>query len=222
MPKIPTKEEQEMTEKDFVQKLIEVQMELKAPKDTKNEFGGFKYRSAEQIEALVKPLLAERGLLLFLSDEFVPLEGHDDPGHIKATATVGDGIKNVQVSAYARESAVKKGMDASQITGSASSYARKYALCGLFLIDDTKDADTQDNSQDSRITHDALVATVEQIKGMNFTPEQTKEFKGWLETKGFSLGKLNAKSGRYTGWNIEPDQLEEIYKAMSAIKEPIE
>lgn len=122
-----------------MEKLIKIQKELKAPKGQYNSFGNYKYRSAEDILEAVKPLCAENGCLLTLCDT---LENIGDRYYIKATATFTDGEKSVEVTAYAREEENKKGMDGSQITGTASSYARKYALNGLFLIDDTKDADT--------------------------------------------------------------------------------
>lgn len=127
--------------KTFVEKLIAVQTALKAPKGQYNSFGKYKYRSAEDILNAVKPLNAEQGLLLTLSDEPLLI---GDWHYIKATATITDGIIKESFTAYARESLTKKGMDDSQITGTASSYARKYALNGLYLIDDTKDADTDE------------------------------------------------------------------------------
>ena len=118
-------------------KLVEVQAALKAPKGQYNSFGGYKYRSCEDILEAVKPLLKENGLQLTLTDEPVEVGGRI---YIKATAAVTDGQAIVKADGYAREPKEKKGMDESQITGTASSYARKYALNGLFLIDDTKDA----------------------------------------------------------------------------------
>lgn len=124
-----------------MEKLIKIQKELKAPKGQYNSFGKYKYRSAEDILEAVKPLCAENGVMLTLSDT---LEYIGDRYYVKATATVTDKEDTVTVTAYAREEETKKGMDGSQITGTASSYARKYALNGLFLIDDTKDADTDE------------------------------------------------------------------------------
>ena len=129
---------------NVTQKLIKVQNELKAPKGNYNSFGKYKYRSAEDILEAVKPLNADNGLLLTLSDKPTLIgEWH----YIEATATITDGETSLSVTAYARESLNKKGMDESQITGTASSYARKYALNGLYLIDDTKDADTDEYQQ---------------------------------------------------------------------------
>ncbi len=121
-----------------MKKLIEVQQLLKAPKSQRNNFGKYNYRSCEDIIEAAKPLLTERGLLLTISDEISQI---GDRYYVKATASVTDGDQSVTTVAYAREEEAKKGMDGAQITGSASSYARKYALNGLFAIDDTKDAD---------------------------------------------------------------------------------
>lgn len=125
------------------EKLIKVQSELKAPKSKYNSFGKYNYRSLEDILEGAKPLLKKHNASLIVADS---IEQVGDRYYLKATATfidteTGETVSN---SALARESADKKGMDDSQITGTASSYARKYALNGLFLIDDTKDADTDE------------------------------------------------------------------------------
>lgn len=128
--------------------LLTVQMELKAPKSQYNKFGGYNYRSTEDILQAVKPLLKKDNDSLSLSDEPIMV---GDWHYIKATATFTDKNDKTTVSTgYAREAANKKGMDDSQITGTASSYARKYALNGLFLIDDTKDADTDEYHQEQQ------------------------------------------------------------------------
>lgn len=123
--------------------LMAVQAELKAPKNQHNSFGKYDYRSAEDIIEAVKPLLKENGLFLNMSDDIVLI---GDRYYVKATVKVVDVVtgESVQTSALARESAQKKGMDESQVTGTASSYARKYALNGLFAIDDNRDADTNE------------------------------------------------------------------------------
>ncbi|MDR9419477.1 ERF family protein [Gracilimonas sp.] len=128
----------------FNQKIIAIQSELKAPKNQFNNFGKYKYRSCEDILEGVKPLLSEYGLLQRISDDIVQVR---DRYYIKAIVTVLDGKNEMQVSAFAREPENKKGMDHSQITGTASSYARKYALNGMWLIDDTKDADTDEHEK---------------------------------------------------------------------------
>ena len=131
------------------EKLAAVQAALKAPKGQYNAFGKYKYRSCEDIVESVKPLLKANGLLLTLSDDIVNIA---DRFYIMATATIidtADGT-NISVSAYAREEETKKGMDGSQVTGASSSYARKYALNGIFAIDDTKDSDsTNTHGQDA-------------------------------------------------------------------------
>ena len=128
---------------EFKEKLVLVQNELKAPKDKHNTFGNYNYRSCEGILEAVKPLLKKYALVLTVSDV---IEHIGDRFYIKATAYIEDIESNgfYSCTAYAREDDQKKGMDAAQVTGSSSSYARKYALNGLFLIDDTKDADTDE------------------------------------------------------------------------------
>lgn len=123
--------------------LMAVQAELKAPKNQHNSFGKYDYRSAEDIIEAVKPLLKENGLFLNMSDDIVLIGNRY---YVKATVKVVDVVtgESVQTSALAREAAQKKGMDESQVTGTASSYARKYALNGLFAIDDNRDADADE------------------------------------------------------------------------------
>lgn len=121
-----------------MENLIKIQSELKAPKNQKNTFGGYNYRSCEDILEAVKPLLKQYNCLLTITDELVNI---GERYYIKATATIKDETSSMTVSGFAREEETKKGMDASQITGACSSYARKYALNGLFLIDDNKDSD---------------------------------------------------------------------------------
>jgi len=131
--------------KSIHEALMNVQKELKAPKSQRNNFGNYNYRSQEDILEAVKPLLADNGLHMFITDEIIQVA---DRVYVKATVTISNGEKELSVSASARESESKKGMDESQITGAASSYARKYALNGLFLIDDTKDADATNKHED--------------------------------------------------------------------------
>ena len=138
-----------------MKELIEIQKVLKAPKGQYNSFGKYHYRSAEDILEAVKPLCCERGVLLTVSDD-VKLIG--DRFYVMATATVRKDGEEVSVHAFAREDADKKGMDGSQITGTASSYARKYALNGLFCIDDTKDADTDEYKKQTTKTETKIVS----------------------------------------------------------------
>ncbi len=139
----------EKKEKTFVEKLVEIQSKLKAPKSQTNAFGKYQYRSCEDILTAVKPLLKEHSLYLTISDEIISI---DNRFYVKATAAIASGKRTVDgrfetldVDGFAREALEKKGMDVSQITGAASSYARKYALNGLFCIDDTKDSDFTNN-----------------------------------------------------------------------------
>lgn len=127
----------------LTEKLLKIQTELKAPKNKTNTFGKYKYRSCEDILEAVKPLLKKYGCLLTISDS---VEVMGDRYYLKATATITDieDGQSISNTAFAREAPERKGQDDSQITGTASSYARKYALNGLLLIDDTKDADTDE------------------------------------------------------------------------------
>lgn len=136
-----------MAAKTIHQKLIAIQTELKAPKSQFNKFGGYNYRNCEDILEAVKPLCAKHDVVPLLSDEIVMI---GERYYVKGIAKITDGKDEIITTAFARESFDKKGMDESQITGSASSYARKYALNGLFCIDDTKDADFMDNSQNKK------------------------------------------------------------------------
>lgn len=129
------------------EKLLNVQKELKAPKNQYNSFGKYKYRSCEDVLEGLKPVLDKYKATLFITDDIVVVEGRF---YVKATATFVDTESGEKLSntAFARESDAKKGMDESQVTGATSSYARKYALNGLFLIDDTKDSDTNEYQQE--------------------------------------------------------------------------
>ena len=136
-----------------MKELVNIQQELRAPKDLHNSFGGYSYRSAESILEAVKPLLKKYNATLTLSDQAMLVGTWN---YIEATATLTvykDKEDKVYIArAYARESEVKKGMDTAQITGAASSYARKYALNGLFAIDDTKDPDSDEHQKQSTKT----------------------------------------------------------------------
>ena len=140
-----TKEVKETRKKELTiyEKLLKIQTELKAPKNQVNKFGGYNYRSCEDILEAVKPLLEKYNCTLKISDELVNV---GERYYIKATALLIDTEKGMVIenTAFAREEESKKGMDGSQITGATSSYCRKYCLNGLFLIDDTKDADTDE------------------------------------------------------------------------------
>jgi hypothetical protein len=174
-------------------KLAEIQAKLKAPKGQYNNFGKYAYRNCEDILSAVKPLTTAAGLVLTISDEIVMVGSRV---YVKATAALSDGEHSVITTAYAREEDSKKGMDASQLTGSTSSYARKYALNGLFCIDDTKDADSQDNSgheTKAETITDAQIADMEAlIEDVGADPVK---FMRWLKVN--DLAELTAD--RYQG-----------------------
>ena len=134
---------------NFKLRVIKAQAALRAPKNQRNNFGGYNYRSCEDILEAAKPICAANNLLLTIQDDIVLI---GERYYIKATASLLDteSDSNLSVSAFARESKDKKGMDDSQITGASSSYARKYALNGLFCIDDNKDADTDEFAQNAK------------------------------------------------------------------------
>ena len=173
---------------NLTQRLLNAQSELKAPKGQYNNFGKYKYRSAEDILEAVKPINAKHGVLLTITDEPV-LVG--DWHYIKATATITDGTESIVVTAYARESLNKKGMDDSQITGTASSYARKYALNGLYLIDDTKDADTDEYRNQGNKAPAVKSATQAEI--------------GNLKKEIIAFSKLMTEQGK----DVKPEQVEQ-------------
>lgn len=155
------------------EKLLNVQAELKAPKNQLNKFGGYNYRSCEDILEAAKGVLKANKLTLIVSDELVII---GERYYIKATATVIDieDGEDVSTSAYAREEETKKGMDASQITGSASSYARKYALNGLFCIDDTKDSDFL-NKEVKKLSEAQVKRLFTIANNKGYTPEDVKK-----------------------------------------------
>ena len=171
-------------------KLIKVQMELKAPKNQRNTFGNYNYRSAEDILEALKPVLAAHEATVFISDKVVVKE--NNCAYIEATATFVDIETGESVSSngYAREAETKKGMDPSQITGSASSYARKYALNGLFLIDDSVDPDSErkqkitgGGSQGSnrKFTKDDVTALrLDLVKVATATKKDVNELEAWV------------------------------------------
>lgn len=144
--------------KNVQELLSKIQREINVPKGQLNKFGGYKYRSCEDILEAVKPLLVE-GATILLNDEIVLIGSRY---YVRATAGITFNGDTLFVCALARESESKKGMDESQITGATSSYARKYALNGLLLIDDAKDADTQDNTKEETKTPAKAVKSIKE------------------------------------------------------------
>lgn len=152
--------------------LRSIQCELKAPKGQYNSFGKYSYRSCEDILEAVKPLLDKYKATVYITDEVVAV---GDRIYVKATATFVDKDgKEVSVSAFAREPVARKGMDEAQVTGATSSYARKYALNGLFLIDDNKDADTDENRNESD-------ARANKPTKPSYTEDQLAKMKSWTD-----------------------------------------
>ena len=187
----------------IVEKLMRIQTEIKAPKNLYNSFGKYHYRNAEGICEAVKPYLQKEKCALTLKDEIVEVGGRI---YVKATATLVDSETNIEfeASAYARESLEKKGMDDSQITGTASSYARKYALNGLFLLDDTKDADTDEYKQQI----EADQKKTEEVKKSKPTTAHIKTIQALAEKKGYSeanicnlYGKKKFADMTFEEWN---------------------
>lgn len=162
----------------LLEKLSKIQVELKAPKNQYNKFGNYKYRNCEDILEAVKPLCYKNRTTLVVEDEVVL---YGDRYYIKGIATLYDWDSEItiQTSALARESATKKGMDDSQITGATSSYARKYALNGLFNIDDTKDNDSEELKQqcEEKAKENKNSPKSTYKNSGNAAPEDTKEVK---------------------------------------------
>ncbi|MEI5991404.1 hypothetical protein A5881_002939 [Enterococcus termitis] len=183
-------------EKTFNEKVVTVQSQLKAPKGQYNNFGKYNYRSLEDISEALKPLLANEGLRLTLSDEPVEIASRI---YIKATAHLTDGVSKLEVTGFAREAETKKGMDESQITGTASSYARKYALNGMFLIDDTKDADTNEHDEQQKQSNPSKNSN-SNGKANNNQPTQQSGL-----ITGRQLAELNNEARKIAGVsNIDP------------------
>jgi hypothetical protein len=195
--------------------LSKIQKEMKAPKSQFNAFGKYKYRSCEDILEAVKPFL--NGTVLYISDEMVLI---GERYYIKATATLRNGDEAVSVTAYAREEVEKKGMDSSQITGAASSYARKYALNGLFLIDDTKDSDATNEHGKGAGDEKPKGSQVEQLKGKlggndaadpYLTEAQAKDIIGQLR-KAKIMGKALLSHFKVSRLGeLKESQLNEVY-----------
>jgi hypothetical protein len=155
--------------------LSKIQSQVKAPKGQFNNFGKYKYRSCEDIVEAVKPVINSMGYYLTLSDT---IECIGNRFYIKATATLSNGEKEFSATAYAREDESKKGMDGSQVTGAASSYARKYALNGLFAIDDTKDSDATNHGETNG-------ANVSEIFAFSYTSSLQENLLQMLERSTF-------------------------------------
>lgn len=194
------------------QKLMKVQATLKAPKNQYNSFGKYHYRSCEDILEGVKPILSEVGATITLSDN---IEVIGDRVYVKAIAlfrdaNTGESVENV---AYAREENEKKGMDGAQVTGASSSYARKYCLNGLLLIDDTKDADSDENRNERTAkSKKADEPKVDAPKEPELISEKDKEIlRNTVTSKGYTVDQIFPKG-------IDGLTVEQYAKAMAQLK----
>ena len=203
----------------MIDKLMRIQSKLKAPKGQRNSFGNYNYRSCEDILEAVKPLLAEEGCTLTLSDE---IELIGDRYYIKATATLKSDKEEIQVSAYAREEQAKKGMDSAQVTGATSSYARKYALNGLFCIDDTKDPDTDEytkqkkKAQESAKAEEKITAEMEKNAIELASDREVKTFMDMCEKLGVDFKQIGKQAG---ATSLKAMTKEQYAKATIILKE---
>lgn len=172
---------------NLTKKLVNIQGSLKAPKNQRNNFGNYNYRSCEDILEAVKPLLIKEGLCLTISDSIAP-----DPLFVNAVATITDGVDNIQVRAQAGINLNRKGMDIAQSYGASSSYARKYALNGLFLIDDTKDADATNNH--SKVAENVSTDTLEPSKEwLEESGDKFNKAQSAISEKGFTVADIRKK-----------------------------
>lgn len=184
----------------LMEKLAAIQLKLKAPKSQRNTFGGYNYRSAEDILEAVKPLAIENGTVVRLTDDIIEVGGRI---YVKATVCLVDldSDEAVYTTAMAREEEVKKGMDGSQITGAASSYARKYALNGMFAIDDTKDSDAT-NDHGKGVRPNAMSAGQIVANAAAVSPAAAKAKEAWRlyvgkpDNEGVSAATLKAHFGK--------------------------
>lgn len=160
---------------NFLEKISNVQKELKAPKGQYNKFGNYNFRNCEDIVEAVKPILSKYKLVLNINDDIVLI---GDRFYIKATATIYDieSENKMSTTAFAREPLEKKGMDESQLTGASSSYARKYALNGLFAIDDTKDADSNSYTQLQQPKKELNPNLVNELNSLGVTLEMVASY----------------------------------------------
>lgn len=177
-----------MEEMTLMQKLLNIQKELKAPKSNFNKFGGFKYRSLEDIVEAVKPINYKYNATLTLNDEPIQV---GDRYYMKAVATLEDDNDQIVVRGYAQEPDSKKGMDLSQLSGTASSYARKYALNGLYLIDDTKDPDTDEYKQQTQKKDDFKAITQKKVGEIKTKAKQFADLRGQEEKAVYEALKIS-------------------------------
>ena len=186
---------------NIYEKLLKAQVELKAPKGQYNSFGKYKYRSCEDILEALKPVLDKLKLTLFIKDDVIEVNTRN---YVKATITLVNTEKPdeiIETSALAREEEIKKGMDASQITGASSSYARKYALNGMFMIDDTKDSDsTNTHGKEEKTEAERKKEAIEAINKLADTEEKTEK-----------VFDMIAKFNKNSLLDCTPEELKKVY-----------
>ena len=189
-----------------MKELINIQSELKAPKSQYNSFGKYQYRNAEDILEAVKPLLKKNNCHLTITDEIILI---GDRYYVKSTAEITNGTEVVMTSALAREEESKKGMDSAQLTGATSSYARKYALNGLFCIDDTKDSDYNNQGEKGekeapKQVPTATPAPTKEVKQAPNIPPITEEIKTEI-AQAQTSDDINKLWKKYVGLRANPD-----------------
>lgn len=186
---------------NIYEKLLKAQVELKAPKGQYNSFGKYKYRSCEDILEALKPVLDKLKLTLFIKDDVIEVNGRN---YVKAVITLVNIEKPdeiIETSALAREEETKKGMDGSQITGASSSYARKYALNGMFMIDDTKDSDsTNTHGKEEKTETERKKEAIEAINKLADTEEKTEK-----------VFDMIAKFNKNSLLDCTPEELKKVY-----------
>lgn len=200
-----------------MENLTKIRNELKAPKELKNNFGGYRYRSAEQILEAVKPLLAKYGSTINIKEDILCI---GDRYYIKSTATYVEGEEQEEATGYAREQETKKGMDQAQITGACSSYSKKYALQNLLLIDDSS-LDPEDPKNYEKEPFDSKDGVREPSR-----PKETRTNLQILKSELFNLGAKNEKEAikiinkKLDGYEITnfPKKEEEAEEILSQIK----
>lgn len=189
---------------NIYEKLLKAQVELKAPKGQYNSFGKYKYRSCEDILEALKPVLDKFKLTLFIKDDVIEVNTRN---YVKATIVLVNIEKpdeQIKVSALAREEETKKGMDGSQITGASSSYARKYALNGMFMIDDTKDSDsTNTHGKEEKTEAERKKEAIEAINKLADTEEKTEK-----------VFDMIAKFNKNSLLDCSLDELKKVYKEL--------
>ena len=204
-----------------IKTLTNIQSELKAPKNQLNKFGGYNYRNCEDILEALKPLLIKHNSAVTLTDELVMI---GERYYIKATATLhcfsDNDVDTISVSALAREDESKKGMDASQVTGASSSYARKYALNGLFAIDDTKDSDTTNTGSNSSKPHAPKQAPTKTENEPKTAPVKPVEALAFEIADGITVEML-FKQYKNDIDNVYEQGNEELKKAIDTVREYI-